>query len=72
MDNAIIIESASTQPYLSIGVRFGGITIQNKVYIYLKEYDAYLRNDFVSKWNKFKKERKSWKEFIEYVKLHKW
>jgi hypothetical protein len=68
MDNAIVIESASTQPYLSIGIRFGGITFKNKVFVYIQEHDSYLRKDFVTKWNKFKKERKSWKEFIEYVK----
>jgi hypothetical protein len=68
MENAIVIESASKLPYLSLGISYGGIKIKNKLYVYIKEYDSFLRNDFVKKWNTFKKERKSWKDFIEYVK----
>lgn len=59
----IIILDASTQPYLSIGVRFGGIIFQGKDYVYIPETDAYVRKDYIKKLKAMK-----WPKFVEYVK----
>jgi hypothetical protein len=51
-----VILNASQQPYISIGVRFGGIKINNTEYIYLDKKVA-----------KFMMKR-TWDEFLEYIK----
>lgn len=63
-----IILSGSRQPYLSIGVRFGGIKAFGSEYVYLPEHDAFLRKDEVRRYKKHIKERKSWESFVEMIK----
>jgi hypothetical protein len=60
----IVILHASQQPFLSIGVHFGGMTLNGHKYKYISEHDAYVRHDYV---NKIKK-HKSWSDFLEYVR----
>lgn len=64
----IIILHGSRQPYLSIGVRYGGINAFGHEYIYLYPHDAFLRKDYVKKYIKHKKEGNSWESFIETIK----
>ena len=72
MDNnkkgPVLILHASIQPYLSIGVRFGGIKAFGSEYVYLPEHDAFLRKNEVKRYKKHIKERKSWESFIEMIK----
>jgi hypothetical protein len=67
-NNPIVIMQASKQPYLSIGVRFGGVTVNGVKYIYLPPHDAYLDMKYVKMHNKFLKENKTWEDFIEHIK----
>jgi hypothetical protein len=64
----ILILHGSRQPYLSIGRHYGGITAFGHEYIYIHIHDAFLRKDFVKKYNKHKKERGSWESFIDLIK----
>lgn len=59
----IIILNASQQPFLSIGVRFGGIEFQGHKFFYIPETDAYVRKDYMKKLKAMK-----WPKFVEYVK----
>ena len=67
-DTPVLILHGSQQPYLSIGVRYGGIRFNGKEYVYLPRHDAFLRKDHVRKYNNHMKERKSWVSFIEMIK----
>ncbi len=67
-DTPVLILHGSQQPYLSIGVRYGGIRFNGKEYVYLPRHDAFLRKDHVRKYNNHMKERKSWDSFIEMIK----
>jgi hypothetical protein len=58
-----VILNASQQPYISIGVRFGGIKINNTEYIYHEAKDAFIDKKVA----KFMRKR-TWEEFLEYVK----
>ncbi len=51
------------QPYLSIGIRYGGMKLQGKEYVYLPKEDAFLRKDYVKTRKKY-----DWQAFLEYVK----
>lgn len=62
----IVILNASQLPYLSIGVKFGGINAYGVPYVYVQETDAYVQ----SKYMKELKKRK-WDNFIEYIKTIK-
>lgn len=64
----ILILDGSKQPFLSIGCRFGGMTVWNRKYIYMAEQDAFLREDFVKKFNAHKKAKGTWEQFIEVIK----
>lgn len=67
-DTLVLILHGSQQPYLSIGIRYGGIKLNGKEYVYLPRHDAFLRKDHERKYNKHIKERKSWESFIELIK----
>jgi hypothetical protein len=58
-----VILNASQQPYISIGVRFGGIKINGTEYIYHEAKDAFIDKKVA----KFMRKR-TWDEFLEYVK----
>jgi hypothetical protein len=60
----IIILEASKQPFLSIGTIYGAINTYGQDYTYIKNKDAYLRNDYLKEYDKFKK----WDDFIETIK----
>jgi len=62
--STIVILNGSQQPYINIGVRFGGITINKVQYKYFPEHDAFVRHDFVTKVKKYK----TFGQFIEMVK----
>jgi hypothetical protein len=64
----ILILHGSQQPYLSIGRYYGGINVYGYDYIYIPPQDAFLRKDYVKKYNKHKKDGNSWESFIEFVK----
>ena len=65
MNNSpIVIQNASQQPYLSIGVKLGGVIAFGHEYIYNSKHDAFIRKDHIKKYKKCK----SWEEFIESVK----
>ena len=63
----ILILNASRQPYLSIGTHFGGIKAFGYEYIYLPIEDAFLRKDYVKKYNKHRKSKQDFKAFVDYV-----
>lgn len=64
----ILILQGSKQPYLSIGRHFGGVKSWGYEYLYMPPQDAFLRKDYVKKYNKHKKAGHSWEKFVEYVK----
>lgn len=69
MDNApILILEVSKQPYLSVGRHYGGVKAFGNEYLYMPIQDAFLRKDFVKKFNKHKKDGGDWNSFIDYVK----
>lgn len=59
----IIILNASQQPYISLGVNFGGITIEKIHYVYHPAKDAFIQKKYVKQMK-----GKTWDEFVEYVK----
>lgn len=59
----IIILNASQQPYISLGVNFGGITIDKTAYVYHPAKDAFIQKKYAKQMK-----GKSWDEFVEYVK----
>lgn len=61
----ILILNASRQPYLSVGTRFGRIKYLGFEYLYIPTKDAFLRRDYVKKYNKHKKD---WDDFVEFIK----
>lgn len=50
-----IIENASKTPYISIGVKFGGVILNGKEYVYLAERDAFILRSCLKKEQKAKK-----------------
>lgn len=64
----IIILRASKQPYLSIGVRFGGVKAFNAEYKYFLNNDVFVRKDYASKYNQHLKQGNSFRSFVELVK----
>jgi len=67
-DKVYVILHASRQPFISLGCRFGGIKLYGYEYFYLPPHDAFLRKDFVKKYNKHMKSRGSWEDFINELK----
>jgi len=67
-DTPVLILHGSQQPYLSIGVRYGGIRFNGKEYVFLPRHDAFLREDHKRKYTKHTRAGKSWESFIEMVK----
>jgi len=67
-EEPVLILHGSQQPYLSIGVRYGGIRFNGKEYVYLPRHDAFLREDYKIKYTKHTRTGKSWESFIEMVK----
>ena len=67
-DTPVLILHGSQQPYLSIGIRYGGIRFNGKEYVYLPRHDAFLRKHHERKYKKHIKERKSWESFVELIK----
>lgn len=62
-----VILNASKQPYLSIGKFYGGITMHGYEYKYIIMHDAFLRHDFIKKYNTHKKKGGDWNQFIETI-----
>jgi hypothetical protein len=60
----IIIMEASKQPFLSIGTIYGKINTYGQNYTYIKNEDAFLREDYINEHKKFK----NWDEFKESIK----
>jgi len=60
----ILILGASSQPYLSLGRHFGGVKAYGTSYKYVQKEDAFVREDWMKKYNS----KKSWEEFVEEVK----
>lgn len=67
----ILILDGSKQPYLNIGCRFGGVTIQGMTYTYIPEHDAFLRVDWMRKYTLHTKLKGKWQDFVEQVKQEK-
>lgn len=55
---------ASNQPYLSLGKHFGGVKAFGTSYTYVSKEDAFVRHDWLKKYNN----KKSWEEFLNEVK----
>jgi len=64
----ILILSASQQPYLSLGCRFGGVKAFGHEYTYIYDKDAFLRKDYLKEYNKCLKTKHGWEAFLEYIK----
>lgn len=62
----IVISNASQLPFLSIGVKFGGITAYGVKYKYVQETDAYVHSDYM-----IELKNRKWDNFIEYIKTIK-
>lgn len=62
----IVILNASQLPYLSLGVKFGGVIAYGAKYTYIPETDAYVQSKYTSELKKRK-----WDNFIEYIKTIK-
>lgn len=60
---AIIIMHGSKQPYLSLGVNYGGVKYMGHEYVYHPVKDAFIRKDYVKHMRK-----KTWDQFVEFVK----
>lgn len=71
MTAPILILHGSKQPYLSIGRHYGGVKAFGHEYIYIHPKDAFLRKDYVKKYNKHKKDGHSWDSFVEFIKSEK-
>lgn len=64
-----VILNASKQPYLSIGIHYGGIKAFGTEYYYIQPHDAYLRKDIVKQFNKHKNIKGgTWDEFLNLIK----
>lgn len=64
-DTPIVIMNASKQPFISLGVKFGKIWINGKEYVYLQEFDAFLRRDKIKNSRNSNKKSVSLTELIE-------
>ncbi len=62
----IVIKDASKLPFLSIGVKFGGINAYGVPYVYILETDSYVQSAYIKELKKRK-----WDNFIEYIKTIK-
>jgi len=60
----ILILEASSQPFLSLGRHFGGVKAYGISYKYVQKEDAFVREDWMKKYNS----KKSWEEFVQEVK----
>ncbi len=67
-DAPILIMAASQQPYLSLGVRFGGVKAFGCEYQYIDMHDAFLRKDYIKHYGKYSKQKDGWNTFVEFVK----
>lgn len=67
-ESPILILEGSKQPYLSIGVHYGGLNVFGYEFVYISTHDAFIRKDYVKKYNKHKKSGGNWEEFINIVK----
>lgn len=63
-NNIILIREASKQPYISLGVRYGGIKIQGIEYVHEPVSDSFILKDYFSKFKKCK----NIKSFVELLK----
>ncbi len=57
-----VILNASEQPYINIGIRYGGVKIDGLEYIYHPARDAFIRKDLTKKMR-----GKSWEQFLEFI-----
>lgn len=67
MSKAPIIILETNEPYLSVGRHFGGVKVFGKSYKYLKKEDAFLREDWIKRYEDHIKVR-DWNEFVELTK----
>lgn len=68
MDNKpILILNASTQPYISLGVKFGGIIVNGIEYTYITEHDAFLDKKYLKKYHKHIKAKGTFEQFMELI-----
>ena len=58
-----VILNASQQPYINLGVQYGGVKINGIEYVYNPVRDAFIDK----KITKFMR-GKTWEEFLEYIK----
>jgi hypothetical protein len=58
-----VILNASEQPYINLGVQYGGIKINGIQYIYNPVRDAFIDKKFT----KFMR-GKTWEQFLEFIK----
>lgn len=56
----IVILEGSKQPYISLGISFGGIKIEGTEYVYQPARDAFIRKDWVKK-----TKGRTWEQFLE-------
>ena len=64
-ETPIVIMNDSKQPFISLGVKFGKIWIDGKEYVYLQEFDAFLRRDKIKNSRNSNKKSVSLTELIE-------
>ena len=64
----ILILNGSKQPYLSIGIHYGGVKAFGKEYYYIPPKDAFIDKKYIKTYNKMMKDKDGWEKFIEFVK----
>ena len=67
INTPILILEASKQPFISAGTLAGGIKLEGIEYVFLRKHNAFLRKEYLGKYNRLTKSGKTWNEFIELV-----
>jgi hypothetical protein len=62
-ENPILILDGSKHPFLSIGVRCGGVKFNGSEYSYHPIWDMFVRQDYVKQLKKYKDKQK----FIDFI-----
>jgi hypothetical protein len=67
LKTTILILEANRQPFISAGTLAGGVKIQGIEYVYLREHNAFLRKEYLGKYNRLTRNGTTWDRFIELV-----
>jgi hypothetical protein len=67
INTTILILEANRQPFLSVGTFAGGIKIEGIEYVFLSKHNAFIRKQYLKKYNDLTKIGTTWDRFIELV-----